>query len=589
MSKRYIYHIPMTNAEIASIFERIGKILTLKDENPFRIRAYDRAAMTILSLTEDLSVIHKEKGEDGLMEIPGIGEDLASKIAELVTTGKLEYLEKMQKEVPPGLFDLMQIQGMGPKKTHFVWKEYDVKSIDDLEKLMKSGKLEGVKNWGEKSIQNVLLGIESRKSHGSRIPLTVALKVAENIVMELKATGLCDRIEIAGSVRRRKETIGDIDILVSSKKPEKVMDVFCAYALVERVLGKGETKSSVQLSAGVNADLRVVDEKVFGAALHYFTGSKEHNVAVRSLGIKKGMTINEYGVHKGTAEKKGKLLASRTEEDVYKAVGLAYVPPVLREDRGEVQLAAKGALPVLIEEADLRGDMHMHSNFSDGSATMTEMARSALARGHEYIAITDHGSPMGMVAGIKKENIREYLKKIEKARKDVPGIRIFAGTEVDILDDGSLYLEDDVLAQLDWVVASVHGNMKLDREAMTQRLLRAIENPHVRLLAHPTARKILKRDPIDYDIDRVFRSAAKHGVALEVNASLDRLDLNDVLCKRAKDLGAKILIDGDAHNPGELDYTFGITQAQRGWLTKDDVLNTLPLKQFEKFVHKKRS
>ncbi len=579
----------MTNAEIASIFERIGKILTLKDENPFRIRAYDRAALTILSLSEDLSSIYKEKGTEGLMDIPGIGEDLAAKIEELVTTGKLQYLEKMQKEVPAGLFDIMQIQGMGPKKTHFVWKEYKVETVADLKKLMESGKLEGVKNWGEKSIQNVLLGIQSMQSHGSRVALPVALKVAQNIVMELKATGLCSNIEIAGSVRRRKESIGDIDILVSSKKPEKVMDVFCAYALVERVLGKGETKSSVQLSSGLNADLRVVDEEVFGAALHYFTGSKEHNVAVRSLGIKKGMTINEYGVHKGTAEKKGKLLASRTEEDVYKAVGLAYVPPVLREDRGEVQLAMKGDLPVLIEEKDIRGDLHMHSNFSDGSATMTEMAKSAAAQGHEYIAITDHASPMGMVAGIKKDNIKEYLKLIDKARNAVPDIRIFAGTEVDILDDGSLYLDDKVLAQLDWVVASVHGNFKMSREDMTDRLLRAIENPHVRMIAHPMARKLLKRDPIDFDIDTVFRAAAKHGVALEVSASVDRLDLNDVLCKRAKDLGVKMLINADAHNPGELDYTYGISQAQRGWLTKEDVLNTLPLKNFESYVQKKRS
>ncbi len=578
----------MTNAEIASIFERIGKILTLKDENPFRIRAYDRAAMTILSLTEDLASIYKEKGTDGLMEIPGIGQDLASKIEELVNTGKLEYLEKMLKEVPPGLFDIMQIQGMGPKKTHFVWKEYKVETVADLKKLMESGKLEGVKNWGEKSIQNVLLGIQSMQSHGSRIALPVALKIAENIVMELKATKLCTNIEVAGSVRRRKESIGDIDILVSSKHPEKVMDVFCNYALVERVLGKGETKSSVQLSAGVNADLRVVDEEVFGAALHYFTGSKEHNVAVRSLGIKKGMTINEYGVHKGTAEKKGKLLASCTEEDVYKAVGLSYVPPVLREDRGEVQLAMKGELPVLIEAADLRGDLHMHSNFSDGSATMTEMAKSALDHGHEYIAITDHASPMGMVAGIKKGNIKEYLKLIEKARKAVPGIRIFAGTEVDILDDGSLYLDDKVLAQLDWVVASIHGNFKMSREDMTNRLLRAIENPHVRLLAHPTARKLLKRDPIDFDVDKVFRAAAESGVALEVSASVDRLDLNDVLCKRAKDLGCTLIINADAHNPGELNYVYGITQAQRGWLTKADVLNTLPLKKFEAWLGKGR-
>lgn len=579
----------MTNADIAAVFERIGKILTLQDENPFRIRAYDRAAMTLLSLTEDIASIYKDKGEDGLKEIPGIGEDLAAKIAELVTTGKLEYLEKLQKKIPEGLFQVMQIQGMGPKKTQFVWKEYKVASVADLEALMKSGKLEGVKNWGEKSIQNVLLGIDSLKSHGSRIALPVALSVAENIVRELEDTGLCTRIEIAGSVRRRKESIGDIDILVSSGEPEKVMDAFCSYALVERVLGKGETKSSVQLSMGVNADLRVVDEDVFGAALHYFTGSKEHNVAVRSLGIKKGMTINEYGVHKGTAEKKGKLLASKTEEDVYKAVGLPFIPPVLREDRGEIQLGLKGELPKLVEEKDIRGDMHLHSNFSDGIAAMVEMAKGAKLRGLEYIAMTDHASPMGMVAGIKKGNIKEYLKLVEQARKAVPGIRIFAGTEIDIMEDGSLYLDDKILSQLEWVVAAIHNHFKLSREEMTNRLLRAIENPHVRLLAHPTARKLLKRDPIDYDVDRVFKAAARNGVALEISAATDRLDLNDALCKRAKEHGATFLINSDAHKPGEFDYRFGVSQAQRGWLAKEDVLNALPLKEFEKFVYKKRS
>jgi DNA polymerase (family 10) len=573
----------MTNAAIAQALEQIGDILALKDENPFRIRAYQRAAQTILSLSEDLGTIYTKKGLDGLKEIPGIGEDLADKIRELLTTGKLEYLEELRKEVPAGLINVTGIQGMGPKKTKFLWKTFKVESVEDLEKLAKSGKLDDEKGWGKKSVENILQGITSMRQHNERIALPTAIVIAQEILRELQESKLCTKAEIAGSLRRRKESIGDIDILVSSKEVEKVMDLFCKFGLVDRVLARGETKSSVHLSTGINADLRVVDEEVFGAALHYFTGSKEHNIHVRKIANDKGFTISEYGIYRGTAEKKGKLMASRTEEDIYKVVGLPYIEPELREDRGEIELAKNGKLPKLIVRTDMKGDLHMHSNFSDGSATLVDMAKAAKAAGHKYIAITDHASPMGMVQGIKEDNIREYMNMIEYARKQVKGIEIMAGAEVDIMEDGSLYLSDKALKHLDWVIISVHGNFKMSSKDMTNRILKALRNPYVSMFAHPTSRLLLKRDPIEYDIEEVFATAAKHSVALEINASIQRLDLNDVLARRANEAGCMITINGDAHHPREFDYRYGITQARRAGLEKGDVVNCKTFAQLEEW------
>ncbi len=574
----------MTNTEIAAIFERIGAVLNLQGENPFRIRAYDRAAQTIASMSEELKTIHAKGGREALLEIPGIGQDLADKIVELLETGKLQYLIDLQKKVPEGLFDIMDISGMGPKKTKFVWEEFKVTNIAELETLAKSGKLIGIKSWGEKSVQNILSGIAAKQAHGGRTALPEALAIAEQMKAVLVDSGLCQKIEIAGSVRRRKESIGDIDFLVSGDEVEKIMDVFCTAEGVAEVLAKGNTKSSVRMKNALQMDLRVVPLEVFGAALHYFTGSKEHNVHVRQIGIRKGLTISEWGVYEGTAAKKGKLMASKTEEDVYAAVGLPFIEPELREDRGEIEMALKGKLPKLITEKDLRGDLHMHSNFSDGGTSMTDMAKAAKALGHEYIAITDHASPMGMVYGIKEGNIKDYLKKIEEARKNVPGIHILSGTEVDILEDGSLYLPDSILKQLDWVVVSVHGNFKLSEEAMTARIVKALQNPYVRLFAHPTSRKLLERDPIRYDMDTVMKLAVERGIAMEINASSERMDLNDQHTKRAKEMGVTLCINSDAHRPGGLDYRFGVIQARRGWCEKKDVLNTKSWKDFEKWL-----
>ncbi len=579
----------MTNGDIARIFERIALILELRgDENPFRIRAYERAAQNIENLSMHLSDVYRDGGIKELKKIPGIGVDLALKIEELVTTGKLAYMKEVENKVPIGLLKLLEIESLGPKKTKFLWQKYKVKDMDDLVALMHSGKLLKEKGWGEKSIANVLAGVERHGRSSGRVLLPVALETAEELVSALQKSKLCDRIEIAGSLRRRRETVGDIDILVTSKKPEKVLDFFTTLPQIENVIARGPTKASVHLLSGLQADLRVLEPDVFGAALHYFTGSKDHNVQIRKIGISKGVTISEYGVFKGTAKAKGKLVAAKTEEDVFRTVGLAYIPPELREDRGEILAAASGKLPNLIEEKDLKGDLHMHSTFSDGSASIEAMAEAAKERGHEYIAITDHASSMGMVKGLKTTNIKEFLKSIERARKKVPGIQILAGTEVDIGPDGTLYLDDDILSQLDIVVASVHQYFKQSREEATKRLVKVLKNPYVTILGHPTGRLLGKRDGIDVDMEVVLQTALQTGTWIELNASPDRLDLSDVYLKRAKELGVSIVIDSDSHSIRGFNYRFGIMTARRGWIEKEDVINALPWKKFEKELAKRK-
>ncbi|HLC75567.1 MAG TPA: DNA polymerase/3'-5' exonuclease PolX [Candidatus Peribacterales bacterium] len=576
----------MTNAEIAAVFARIALILDLKNENPFRVRAYERAAMMVENLPTDLKKMYESGGKKELLSLPGIGKDLAEKIEEMVTTGKLPYLTQIEKKVPKGLLEIMEIEGVGPKKTKQLWEKFKVKSIAELVKLAESGKIAKLPGWGEKSVINLLRGVDQRSRMSGRLPIGEVWSLAQGIVDALRATKLCTKIEVAGSLRRGRETVGDLDFLVASSKAKKVMEVFCNLPVVESVTAKGETKSTVFLKAGLDADLRVVEEEVFGAALHYFTGSKDHNVHIRRIGIKKGLTISEYGVHKGTAKKKGKLIASETEEDVYKALGLSFIAPELREDRGEIEAAEAGKLPHLIEERDLRSDLHMHSTVSDGAASIEEMVKAAKERGLEYIAITDHASPMGMVKGIKDthRSLEEYLKKIEHARKKFSGIHILAGSEVDILRDGGLYLPDELLQQLDFVIASIHQNFHDSREQNTARLIRACENPYVHALGHPTTRILGKRPGIEFDVDAVLNAAKANNVWIELNTSHERLDLPDVHLRRAKELGVKIVMGSDAHSTKGFDYRFGILQARRGWLEKGDVVNTLPFTEFFKIV-----
>jgi DNA polymerase (family 10) len=577
----------MTNSEASAALQTIARILTLLEENPFKIRAYERVAMSLES-AEEIDAVYKRAGVEGFRGIAGVGQDIALKLEELVTTGKLTYLEKLRAEVPAGLFEVMEIPGMGPKKTAFLWKQFDVKGAEDVEKLLAANKLDGLKGWGDKSIENLKRGIEVRKHHSGRFRRDVAQLEVDRILGVLRRVKGCERAEAAGSLRRGRETVGDIDILTCGKNAEALIDAFLGVEGVADQLAKGDTRAAIRLQSGLQADLRVVSKESFGAALHYFTGSKEHNVRLRQLGIEKGLTINEYGVHKGSAEKKGKLMASETEEDIYAAVGLPWIPPTLREDRGEIDAAKAGKLPTLIERADLKGDLHMHSDWSDGSATIVEMAQAAKDAGHEYIAITDHASPMGMVRGTKDGNIDEYLAKVEDARKKVPGIRILAGAEVDILPDGSLYLRDNTLNKLDWINASIHAHFKLDKAAQTERFLAAIRNKHVHCIAHPMTRMVAERDPIEADWDAVFEAAAASGVAIEMNASVRRLDLNDALARRAKEKGVTFTLGSDAHAIIELDTSHGVLQAQRAWLTKEDFLVCKPWKDLEKWLKKRR-
>lgn len=578
----------MTNSDIARIFERIAMLLNLKgEENLFRIRAYERAAQVVSNLPSSVQNIYDQGALKALKELPGIGADLAQKMEELLVKGKLAYLTQLEKRIPKGLLDIMQIEGMGPKKTKFLWQKFKIESIPALKRLAESGKLTTLKGWGEKSVANILKGIEFHKKASGRLPIGEALPLAQEIVSALKKTKLCTAIEIAGSLRRRRDTCGDIDILATGAHPKRVMDVFCSLPHVARVLAKGNTKASVFLHAGVDADLRIVDQNVFGAALYYFTGSKDHNVHVRKIAVRRGITISEYGVYKGTAKRKGRLLAAKTERDVFAALGLSYIDPELREDRGEIEAAMKNRLPTLIDEKALKGDLHMHSIFSDGSASMIDMARAAKEKGLEYIAFTDHASGMGMVKGIKEKNIKKYLSEIQKTRDTVPGIHILAGAEVDILADGSLYLPEGTLVQLDIVIASIHQNFRQSRREATKRLVRVLEHPCVHIIGHPTARIIGQREAVDLDIDTILRAAKKHGKALELNASSDRLDLNDIHLKRAKELGVMISIDSDAHSPMGLSYDYGIFQARRGWIEKSDVINTLPWRQFQQWLKRR--
>ena len=514
--------------------------------------------------------------------------------------------------MPRGLLEVLEVEGMGPKRTKFVWEEFGVRTLRDLERLCQSGKLAAVRGWGERSVQNVIRAMEMLRKFGECMPIGKALPLAESLVSQLERSRLCDRVEIAGSIRRRRETIGDVDLLVTSEHSKRVMDIFCALPLVQRVIARGQTKANVLLKAGIEADLRVLSPDVFGAALHYFTGSKQHNVHVRTIAVGKGLTVSEYGVFRGTKEEKGRRVACRTEEDVFHAIGLPYIPPEIREDTGEVEAALAGELPRLIEERDIRGDLHCHSDFSDGTATMVEMIAAAKRAGLEYVAITDHASVMGMVRGLKTQHaecrtknpspplspspdgrgstrgrggtLSEYIKRVRAAARKVRGIHVLAGAEVDILADGSLYLSDGELKQLDWVVGSIHLNFKQSKEQATARLLKAMQNPYLHCIGHPTTRLIGERGGIEFDWDVLFRRARERWIAFELNASWMRLDLDDVRCRQARAAGVKLCINSDAHDPQGFEFRYGISQARRGWIERGDVINALPWPTFERWL-----
>lgn len=574
----------MENADIAKIFEEISDLLEIKNENPFRVRSYRNAALVISGLPESLRSI-VERDEKELENIPKIGKSIHEKIVEIIKTGKCKFHDELLKELPPGLLELLEVSGVGPKKVQLLYDELGIKSVEELEKAAKQGKIRDLPHMGEKTEKKILKAIEELKSHKGRFRISLALAYAESLIEYLKKLPGIIKVEPAGSLRRWKDTIGDVDILVTCKHGAPIMDRFVKYPEVKEILAKGETKSTVMLKSNLQVDVRVLEEKSFGAALQYFTGSKAHNIAIRDKAKKMGLKVSEYGVFD---EKSDKWLAGKTEEDVYKAVGLPLIPPELRENMGEIEAAKKGKLPKLIEIKDIKGDLHVHTNESDGIHTLEEMVAYAMQKRYEYIAITDHSKAVGIAHGLDEKRVLKQIKGIDKINSQLKSFRILKGTEVDIKADGSLDLDADVLKRLDVVVAAVHSKFNMTEQEMTDRIIKAMSTGLINIIAHPTGRLVGAREPYPVDMPRLMQAANKYGVILELNSYPDRLDLNDNHLRLAKDMGVMVTISTDSHNRQHLDYIkFGVHTARRGWLEKKDVLNTRPLAEVLKILKKK--
>lgn len=566
----------MKNREIAKIFNEIADLLEIKGENPFRVRAYRRAAQNIDGLPQNIEDIKKED----LLKIPGIGQDLAGKIEEYLKTGKIQAHLELKEEVPEGLLTLLSVPGLGPKTAKLLYERLKIKDIDELERLALEHKIAGLPGIKEKTEQNILKGIEMLKRGKERQPLGRVLPIAIDMLEQLKKSAPIDRIDLAGSLRRWKDTIRDIDILATSEHPKEVMKAFVHLPHVKEVLMQGPTKSSIITYENIQVDLRVVEKESYGAALAYFTGSKAHNIRIREMAMKKGLKINEYGIFRESDNRK---IGGDDESDIYDALGLPFIPPELREDQGEIEAALEGRLPELIDIKDIKGDLHVHSKWSDGSYNFEQLVDAAKKKGYSYIAITDHSKGLGVAKGLTGQRLLEQKKEIEKINASLKDFRIIHGVEVDIRSDGSLDIDDDTLKELDIVVASIHSGFKQPRKQLTYRLVSAMKNPYVSIIAHPTGRLIGERDPYDIDMDEILEVAKKTGTALEINAYPLRLDLNDIYAKRAKEMGIPIVISTDTHLLTHYDYmNYGVHIAKRGWLTKKDVLNTLDIKDLLK-------
>ncbi|MDD5417268.1 MAG: DNA polymerase/3'-5' exonuclease PolX [Candidatus Nanoarchaeia archaeon] len=565
----------MRNQLVAEILYNVADILEIKGED-FKPRAYRKAANTVETLSEDIEQVYKQ---GRLMELPGVGEHIAEKIAEIIETGKLKSYEKLKKSVPFDYEELMNVQGMGPKRIKYLYDKLKIKNIKDLEKASKQGKIRNLEGFGEKSEQNILESIEFAKIGRGRMLLGFALPTAEEIIKNIKMADKSAKVDYAGSLRRKKETIGDIDILVSCRNPKKLMEYFTSMKDVAKVLGKGDTKSTVLLKNGLQVDIRVVPDESYGSALQYFTGSKLHNIAVRSIAIKKGYKLSEYGLFSGK-----KRIAGKTEKEIYSKLGMSYIEPEIRENEGEIELAIKNKLPKLIPYNSIRGDLQMHTKFSDGSNTVEEMALEAKKLGYEYIAITDHTGNLKVAGAMSVKEIPKYMKEIEKAEKKT-GLRILKGCEVNILTDGSLDMPDKVLKDFDIVLAGVHSGFKEDIKTMTNRIINAMENEHVDVIAHPTGRILQKREGYKVDLDKLFDFSKKTKTYLEIDAYPSRLDLDSVNTRRAIQSGCSLFIDTDAHSTEQLRYmNLGVATARRGWAESKDILNTLPWIRLKKRI-----
>jgi len=570
----------MKNKELADLFEKMADILEFKGENPFKIRAYRKASRILGDLTQDIGEI-TESGK--LKDVPGIGEGMAQKIVEYLKTGKIAKYEEIRKGVSDELIGIMDIPGMGPKTLSLIHREKGIGNLSQLEKAVEDGSLIGLPGIGEKKVENIKRGIELLKQSKGRMNLGIAFPLAKRIVEALREKTGLRKIEWAGSLRRMRENIGDIDILATGPNHEQIVTTFTHLPEVKEVLASGETKASVIVEGGVQIDLRVVEEDSYGAALQYFTGSKGHNIHLRGIAKAKGIKINEYGVFKG--EKK---IGGKEEKDVYKVLGMEWIEPELREDRGEIEASQKGRLPKLVEGSEIKGDLHIHSKASDGTASIEEIAKAAQKRGYQYVAICDHSKSLKIARGLDESRLLKQIEEIDRMNEKLKGFQILKGTEVDILTDGKLDHADKVLEKLDFVVAAIHSGFKQEKEKMTKRIVRALENPFVHCLAHPSGRLLGARAPYEVDIDQVMEAAKKYGKALEINATLERLDLDDIHCRKAKEMGIPLAIGTDAHHLDQLWMIgLGVAVARRGWLETGNVLNAMSLKEILKWCQRK--
>jgi len=561
------------NTAIAKVFSDIADLLELKGENQFKIRAYQKAVRVIEHYPKEIRIMLDE-GED-LKNIPGVGDAIAKKTTELVTTGKLEYYEKLKAEFPEGITNLLDIPGIGPKTANKLSSELGITSADSLEQAIKDGSVATLFRLGEKTANNILQQIEASRRKDQRISIGEALPIVEEILSALNSVPGVRNLTYAGSLRRFRETLGDIDLMGTVDNPQKVMDTFVSLPIVGQVLVQGPTKSSAIVSGGLQVDLRLVEHEAFGSLLQYFTGSKQHNISLRERGRRQGLKLSEYGITDIATDKLEKFA---DEENFYRRLGLQYIPPELREDQGEVEKAERGAIPKLVELSDIKGDLHMHTHWSDGHNTIEEMALAAKKLGYQYIAITDHSGGRAIAHGLDVERLRKQIEEIKKVNEYIDGIQVFSGIEVDIRADGTLDLPHEILAKLDIVIAAVHSAMHQNEGKMTQRVLSAVENPDVDIIAHPTCRLLGEREPTAIDLETVSRVAAKNNKILEINAMPNRLDLNDVHASRARELGVKLAIETDAHDVSHLDFMrFGIGMARRAWCEPQHILNTLPL------------
>ncbi len=573
----------MENADLARVFVEMADILEILEGNSFRIRSFRRVAQILENLGFSAARAALEDPQR-LMALPGIGAGTLKKVRELAETGECREHAELRAQIPPSLVTLLELPGLGPRKIAMFWRELQIATVDDLEAAASQHRLRSLPGMGEKTEEKILKGIQEYRRREGRFRLDYGAEVSEALEKHLRASVEIHRLAPAGSLRRRRETVGDLDLLVACSDPPAAMESLVRYPRVRDVLVRGDTKTSVVLPRQLQVDLRIVDESCFGAALQYFTGSKAHNVALRERAKRMGYKISEYGLFR-TGD--GEMVAGRDEAEIYRLLGLQPIPPELREDRGEIDLAERGELPRLVERTDLRGDLHTHSPASDGRDPVPVMARAAIELGYQYIGVTDHSKALAMVHGLDEEGLLRHIEELEEVSRQIPEIKILKGIEVDILEDGRLDLEPEVLGRLDVVIAAVHSHFNLTRKEMTRRICRALENQTVNVLAHPSGRLILRREPYEVDFETVMRTALDNRVCLEINAYPARLDLNDVHCRMAKDMGLLLAIDSDSHDRKMLEFIgYGVDTARRGWLTADDVINTYPLPKLLKILRK---